>query len=96
VALKRSWLALALGVWLSQAWADCHIHVPDDYPNFGSKPLVIPVSGNRSACQSLNLSRFGGRGRCHCADDLSLQPRFPAEPGGPDGAESVEMPPYLP
>ena len=67
--------AILLAGYLHQASANCHIHAPDDYPSFSSRPLVIPVNGNRIDCQSLNLARVGGGGRCHCYSNTSLEPQ---------------------
>ncbi len=73
------YLAITLGAVTPGAWADCHIHAPDDYPSFAGKPLVIPSEGDRANCRRLNLQTFSGRGQCHCYDSLSLRPVAPAE-----------------
>ncbi len=91
----RTWLALALVGYTCQASAECHVHAPDDYPNFGNRPLVIPVTGDRAACQALNRERFGGRGRCHCFDDVPLGADSPMRldfTGNPATPEEVPLP----
>lgn len=75
--------ALAVGVTVhTSAYSmseSCHLHVPDDYPTFSKRPLVIPAVGNESECEQLNLERFSSRGRCHCApDSISTERKGPA------------------
>lgn len=89
---SAAWMSLVLLGYLSPLTAGCHIHAPDDYPNFGNKPLVIPVIGDRTACQSLNRERFGSRGRCHCFDDAPLDAGRPGESGFSDNPTEAERP----
>ena len=91
----RVCLALVLFGNFCQATAGCHIHAPDDYPHFGGRPLVIPVTGDRSACQALNRNRFGSRGKCHCFEDTPLGAAMPAYPDvteDPNAPESLPLP----
>ena len=92
--MKRATLCLALFLpaYLSPLTAGCHIHAPDDYPNFGNRPLVIPVSGDRSACQALNQQRFASRGRCHCFDDSPLDTGNPQPSGFSNNPLPTETP----
>lgn len=96
MSAKSLGLAFTLMCLVAHSQADCHVHAPDDYPHFGSRPLVIPLAGNRDACQSLNQEQFGGRGRCHCADGLSLQPAAPRPGSVRRGSETEGNLPYLP
>ena len=70
----RLLLALHSGLLLiasAAAGERCHIHAPDDYPRFSTKPLIIPSVGDAAACERINNERFGGRGRCHCSTDAA-------------------------
>ncbi|MEW8523653.1 MAG: hypothetical protein AB2552_11425 [Candidatus Thiodiazotropha endolucinida] len=58
----------------------CHIHAPEDYPQFSSQPLVMPAVGNRMACEKVNLLRFSSRGRCHCTQDpMDMEKTLPLD-----------------
>ena len=88
-------MALALAGHLCQVSAGCHIHAPEDYPSFSSRPLVIPAGHTPSDCQSLNMARFGGGGRCHCFSDTSLESQN-LNPQEADGDRQIEEGLYLP
>ena len=83
-------MAIALTGHLCQASAGCHIHAPDDYPSFTGRPLVIPVNGSRSDCQSLNRTRFGGGGRCHCFTKTPLGAENPGDFDSTDRPNELE------